>query len=257
MLTDKENETGADAAAGTPRTPRGADREAFVTRLQRVVSHWRSADRLARAMGVSPSAFRKWLKGEAEPSRERLVALADAAGVGIAWLAKGEGPPPRFREAPGPGGAGLRSDAGLDPRAFLVLPKRADQAAAAAGAVTPAPPDPQASAFIAFGHDWIRRSFAIEPEDLMLETAVGESMQPTVQDGDLLLIDATDRRFREFGIYVLEYAGQRLVKRVQRKLDGSLLLISDNTVYELERIPPERAREVKVLGRVVWSGGKL
>jgi hypothetical protein len=33
MLTDKENETGADAAAETPRTPRGADREAFVTRL--------------------------------------------------------------------------------------------------------------------------------------------------------------------------------------------------------------------------------
>lgn len=256
MPRDRETEAVAEAAADIPRTARGADREAFVARLQRIVGHWRSADRLARAMGVSPSAFRKWLKGEAEPSRERLVALADAAGVGIAWLAKGEGPQPRFRDA-ARAGAGAALMAGVDPQAFLVLPRHAEDAAAAAGAETPAPPDAQASAFIAFGHDWIRRSFGVGPEDLMLESAVGESMQPTVKDGDLLLVDTTDRRFREFGVYILEYAGQRLVKRVQRKLDDGLLLISDNTAYEAERIPPERAREVKVLGRVVWSGGRL
>ncbi len=248
MSPESATQTKADSSS----RPRGADREAFVTRLQHIVSHWRSADRLARAMDVSPSAFRKWLKGEAEPSRERLVALADAAGVSIAWLAKGEGPQPRFRGARANGTA----DGGLDPDRFLVLPKHAEQAAAA-GALTPAPPEGQASAFMAFGHDWIRRSFAIEPEDLMLETAVGESMVPTIHDGDLLLIDTTDRRFREFGIYVLEFTGQRLVKRVQRKLDGSLLLISDNEIYEPERIPPERTDGVKVLGRVVWSGGKL
>jgi phage repressor protein C with HTH and peptisase S24 domain len=245
-------ETQQPKAVGSSRS-RGADREAFVARLQHIVSHWRSADRLARAMDVSPSAFRKWLKGEAEPSRERLVALAEAAGVSIAWLAKGEGPLPRLRNARVDGG----SEGGLDPERFLVLPKYAEQAAAAAGSVTPAPPESQASAFIAFGHDWIRRSFSIEPEDLMLETAVGESMVPTIHDGDLLLVDTTDRRFREFGIYVLEYVGQRLVKRVQRKLDGSLLLISDNAIYEPERIPPERTEGVEVLGRVVWSGGKL
>src|SRR5712671_1202045 len=87
---------------------RGAERSAFVGRLQTILTHWPSADRLARAMGVSPSAFRKWLKGEAEPSRERLIALARAAGVGVAWLAEGEGPEPAFepignRRSTGPG----------------------------------------------------------------------------------------------------------------------------------------------------------
>ncbi|MEO8713385.1 MAG: helix-turn-helix transcriptional regulator [Acetobacteraceae bacterium] len=242
-----------EATPGRPPAPPGAERDAFVARLQRIVGHWRSADRLARAMGVSPSAFRKWLKGEAEPSRERLVALAEASGVGIAWLATGEGPQPRFREAKGT----ALADGALDPSQFLVLPKPMEGKAAAAGAVTPMPPDAQASAFVAFGHDWIRRSFGIEPENLTLETAVGESMSPTIADGDMLLIDSTDRRFREFGIYVLEYGGQRLVKRVQRKLDGSLVLISDNAVYEPERIADDRASAVKALGRVVWSGGKL
>ncbi len=237
----------------SPSGPRGAERAAFVARLQLIVNHWRSADRLARAMGVSPSAFRKWLKGEAEPSRERLVALAETAGVAIAWLARGEGPPPRFPRSQDDGAAG---EIGFDHGQFLVLPKRAEEAAAA-GSETPSLPTAQASAYVAFGHDWIRRCFSIEPEDLMLESAVGELMRPTIQDGALLLIDTTDRRFREFGVYVLEFAGERVVKRVQRKLDGSLLLISDNAIYEPERIPPDRARDVRVIGRVVWAGGKL
>ena len=78
---------------------RGSDRAGFVARLHVILRQWPSADRLARAVGVSPSAFRKWLRGEAEPSRERLVALADAAGVDIGWLAKGEGQEPIFRPA--------------------------------------------------------------------------------------------------------------------------------------------------------------
>jgi transcriptional regulator with XRE-family HTH domain len=92
MARVNKNVEGATGTVGGS----GADKPAFVERLKTILAHWPSADRLARAMGVSPSAFRKWLKGEAEPSRERLVALARAAGVGVAWLAEGEGPPPSF-----------------------------------------------------------------------------------------------------------------------------------------------------------------
>jgi transcriptional regulator with XRE-family HTH domain len=111
-------------------------------RLQIILRHWPSADRLARAMGVSPSAFRKWLRGEAEPSRERLVALADAAHVSIGWLAKGEGPEPRFA-APEAGAARGRSapaEGGVDTGRFVLLPKHAE--AVAAGAGPPAAPPP-------------------------------------------------------------------------------------------------------------------
>ena len=102
---------------------------------------------------------------------------------------------------------------------------------------------------------WVRSTFGIEPERLLLETAVGESMLPGIQDGDLLLVDATENRFRSFGVYVLEIAGERLVKRVQPKLDGSLTLISDNAAYETEHIPPAQAADVQVVGRVIWTCG--
>src|SRR5579875_3814761 len=87
----------------SPQKQLQGERAEFVARLAMIARHWPSVERLARAAGVSPSAFRKWLKGEAEPSRERLVALADAAHVGIAWLARGEGPEPHLREVRNPG----------------------------------------------------------------------------------------------------------------------------------------------------------
>jgi phage repressor protein C with HTH and peptisase S24 domain len=205
-------------------------------------------------MGVSPSAFRKWLKGEAEPSRERLVALARAAGVGVAWLAEGEGPMPAFESSGGRRRSDGRAAATeMDWSQFVLLPHRAE--AAAAGSVTP--PDPSGTEWIALRHDWIRAVCQVEPNELTLETATGESMTPTIRDGNTLLIDTTDRTFRNFGIYVLEINGQRLVKRVQRKHDGSLVLISDNTAYQPDAVDKAAADDVRVIGRVVWSGGPV
>ena len=90
-----------------------------------------------------------------------------------------------------------------------------------------------------------------------METAVGESMLPNIRDGDLLLVDTTEKRFRAFGVYVLEIAGERLVKRVQPKLNGSLTLISDNATYEPEYISPAQAEDIAVVGRVVWTCGPI
>jgi len=142
-------------------------RGTFIARLQAILRSWPSADRLARATGVSPSAFRKWLRGEAEPSRERLVALAHAAGVSVGWLANGEGPETaascRDRLPPSPVHT-------LDQRDYLLLPKRPE--AAAAGSSN-RPPPPRPIEFVALRQDWVRSTLGIEPEHLLLETAVG------------------------------------------------------------------------------------
>jgi phage repressor protein C with HTH and peptisase S24 domain len=206
-------------------------------------------------MGVSPSALRKWLKGEAEPSRERLIALARATGVGVAWLAEGEGPEPVFESASANRRRTGSPDAAdeTDWNQFVLLPRRPE--AAAAGSATPAPPS--GTEFLALRHDWIRTVCGVEPDQVVLETAVGESMTPTVKDGNTLLIDSTDRTFRNFGIYVLEINGQRLVKRVQRKHDGSLVLISDNSAYQPDYVDKAAADDVTVIGRVVWVGGTV
>jgi phage repressor protein C with HTH and peptisase S24 domain len=230
----------------------GGDRASFVSRLQHVVAQWPSADRLAKATGVSPSAFRKWLKGEAEPSRDRLVALAGAAGVTVSWLAQGEGPEPSLVVL-GARGEEAAYLVNSDGPSFLVLPKLAVSAAAGAGRQS----SQSATNFIGFRHDWLQASFGLEPQDILLETVVGDSMEPNIHSGDILLVNATDQTFRNFGIYVITVRDERLVKRVQRKFDGSLILISDNQRYQPEIISPDLAGEVEVIGRVIWRGGAI
>ncbi len=178
-----------------------------------------------------------------------------AEGRGRTWLAEGEGPAPAF-ESPGGGRRRLgerESGTELDWSRFVLLPHRAE--AAAAGSETP--PDPSGTEWMALRHDWVRTVCKVEPTELALETAIGESMTPTIRDGNTLLIDTTDRTFRNFGVYVLEINGQRLVKRVQRKHDGSLVLISDNAAYLPDAVDKDAADDVKVVGRVVWSGGPV
>ena len=232
---------------------RGGERQAFVARLLYVLEHWPSADKLAKAAGISPSALRKWLRGEAEPSRERLITFADAAGVEIAWLVRGEGEQPQLADASSRRRDGFGRDESGHPPAdeFLLLPHRPKTAAAGSGK-----PEPEVPAeFIAFRRDWIRAVFDLDPDQVMLISAAGDSMEPGIRDGDLLLIDTRQAAFSEFGIYVFEARGERLVKRVQRKFDGTLYVISDNTVYQPEVISSELATEIKVIGKVIWRGG--
>ncbi len=236
-------------------TATGADQAGFAARLQFVVQQWPSADRLAKATGVSPSAFRKWLKGVAEPGRDRLVALADAAGVSVSWLIRGEGAAPDplalAARARSPGPAGVSSPVSM--ARYLLLPKRPEAATAGAGLRKTDEP----TEFLGFRHDWLRGTFGRDAGDLIMEIAVGDSMEPGIRDGDALLVDTKEQTFRDFGIYVFEARGERLVKRVQRKFDGSLILISDNRVYQPESIPADLAKEVHVVGRVIWRGGRV
>ena len=201
-------------------------------------------------MGVSPSALRKWLKGEAEPSRERLIALADTAQVSIGWLAKGEGPEPAFNGGNGAARRARVADESRDPmqQRFVLPPRRggsADGRSAPHGE------------FLAFNRDWIRLNLKAEPENLIVEIASGKEMEPTVRAGDLLLIDTTERALHQCGVYLLDIGGERLLKRVQRKLDGSVVLISDNPAYMPDILPVDVAKSVSAVGRVIWSGGTI
>ena len=80
----------------------------------------------------------------------------------------------------------------------------------------------------------------------------GDSMDPTLRDGDEILVDRTPRPLR-VGIHVLRLDDVLLVKRIERAGER-IRMISDNRAYpEIER----DAGEVEIVGRVVWKGGRL
>ena len=82
----------------------------------------------------------------------------------------------------------------------------------------------------------------------------GESMTPTLNHGDDIMVDHRDNmnRLRD-GIYVLRLDGVLLVKRVATGMRrGEFSILSDNNLYpSWMNVDPAL---VTIVGRVVWSG---
>jgi phage repressor protein C with HTH and peptisase S24 domain len=111
--------------------------------------------------------------------------------------------------------------------------------------------------FVFFKEEWIERCLGVPTKDLALLTVKGDSMNPTLNDGDMILVDLRVSRVKDSAIYVLEFGKSFLVQRIQRRLDGSLVIKGDNPLYEPEILPKEGVESLKVLGRVVWSGRRM
>jgi SOS-response transcriptional repressor LexA len=105
---------------------------------------------------------------------------------------------------------------------------------------------------IPFSRQLLRRS-GVRPEDVHAIRTRGDSMTPTIQDGQILLIDRSVRRVRQDAVYALSIDDDIRIKRVQRSFDGSLTLKSDNPAYEPELLSPADAETLRIEGRVFWT----
>jgi hypothetical protein len=103
-----------------------------------------------------------------------------------------------------------------------------------------------------FSRRWLRQQ-GLEPRMLSAIAVDGDSMEPTLRDGDEILVDATPRPLRD-GIHVVRTVGALLVKRLETGRPGLVVLKSDNPAYDPIELP---LYEVEVVGRVVWKGGRL
>jgi phage repressor protein C with HTH and peptisase S24 domain len=103
-----------------------------------------------------------------------------------------------------------------------------------------------------FSGRWLRQQ-GLDPAMLSVIEVEGDSMDPTLRDGDEILVDRSPRALRS-GLHVIRLDDVLLVKRLEPGSAGTLQIISDNPAYP--RL--ERARaDVVVIGRVVWKGGRI
>ena len=75
----------------------------------------------------------------------------------------------------------------------------------------------------------------------------GDSMYPTLHDGDLIICDDLGYDGNE-GIYAIIYGGKGYVKRLQKTLSG-VKIISDNTVYPVMEVNDE-SEDLHIIGKV-------
>ncbi len=219
----------------------GDSSDEFRLRLDQVLRQFASVADLARAVGVSDNAIYKWMSGRGQPSVTNLVALARAARVSVEWLATG-------RELSGTK-HGHRPTG--QPGDYVFVPRYDVKEPAARGGTIRSE---QIVDYLAFKLDWVRSRLNTDPRNLLLIEALGDSMAPTLEEADLLLVDLGEPRFRNDGVYVLRRQHDLAVKRVQRRPDGSLLVKSDNPAYESSVVAND---SIRVIGRVIWAAGRL
>ncbi|UYT08170.1 XRE family transcriptional regulator [Treponema denticola] len=74
----------------------------------------------------------------------------------------------------------------------------------------------------------------------------GDSMEPTLSRGDMIVCDSCG--WSGEGIYAIQMEGSGFVKRLSRK-PGKLVVISDNPIYMPYEVPFE-SEDIRIIGRV-------
>jgi phage repressor protein C with HTH and peptisase S24 domain len=103
-----------------------------------------------------------------------------------------------------------------------------------------------------YGRDWLRAQ-GLSASQLSVIAVAGDSMIPTLHDGDEILIDRSPRPPRD-GVHVVRVGDALLVKRLVFERPGQVRVISDNRSYDPYDLPLD---EVSVVGRVVWKCGRI
>lgn len=108
-----------------------------------------------------------------------------------------------------------------------------------------------------FDEDWLKKLTQSKAASLSIIRVLGDSMEPTLFDGDEVMVDLGDGQSRlRDGIYVLRMDDMLNVKRIAIEPKGrQISVISDNPSYptwqSMER------RSINIVGRVLWFGRKL
>ncbi|RYD90441.1 MAG: helix-turn-helix transcriptional regulator, partial [Sphingomonadales bacterium] len=89
---------------------------------------------------------------------------------------------------------------------------------------------------------------------LSIIRVAGDSMEPTLRDGDDILVDRSVSTVRPGAIHVLRVDDMLLVKRLVRE-GGAYVIRSDNPAFADVRI--EDTASMTVIGRVLWCGRRL
>ena len=111
--------------------------------------------------------------------------------------------------------------------------------------------------YFAFDERWLKALTPSTPSNLSIVRVEGDSMAPTLNAGDDILVDLGDcaERLRD-GIYVLRIDDALVVKRLALNPLGKRVTVqSDNPAYP--DWPDCSLGEINCIGRVIWSGRRV
>lgn len=222
----------------------------------------------ADLLSISKNTILRYEKGYSVPDVVTVRKICDAAKVSLEWLVSGEGPmrPGDVQEQaacpacqvkevaadPQPytidenGQVRIPRWQNPDPDMFDYVPMAEAKLSAGGGCFVISE---DIEGYYAFRKNWLRR-VSSSPSNMVLMRIAGDSMAPTIQEDDTVMIDIGRRDIRDGMIYALRVDSTVMIKRLSFRIGGKVLIISDNRAeydaYEAN------VKDLHVIGQVIF-----
>ncbi|MCL1048427.1 helix-turn-helix domain-containing protein [Shewanella abyssi] len=222
-------------------------KETFAERLEIAIGST-SVRAFANAIDISEGALRKYLKGMSLPQIDKAILMAKQANVSLTWLLAGEEEQPAADS-----GTAIAIAISEFNEEFILIPGYHIAVSTGHGKICP---NEQIKRHLAFRRKWLKfRGF--EADSLAVVFASGDSMEPTIHNNNTLLVNTADTKLTDGSIFVLRFGDELYAKRLQKRFDGDILLISDNKEYEDQIVKANELDKLQIIGKVVWIGKDL
>lgn len=191
---------------------------------------------IADAVGVTKPAVAYWAKGNL-PAGQKLEALCEYLGVHPSFLQYGTTEIPAVSTV-------IDDDT-------VSIPVLNIDGSCGHGAIAPIA---EVVKLVQVAKSWIfARSAGANLNSLHIINAYGDSMAPSIKDGDFVIVDTSKTEIRGNGVYAVQYGDNTFIKRVQVRIDGSVSLISDNPKYETETVNRDDLSMLRIVGKCIIS----
>jgi phage repressor protein C with HTH and peptisase S24 domain len=202
----------------------------------------------AKTLGFSSSYISEVESGKTKPSLELLLKISQITKHSLHWLLTGEGP--LFIEATA---SMVREDSAFYGALgeFTFVPKLLleDETGIEVKRI-----EEGARERYAFRRMWLNSKGNVE--DLVLLEVRGDSMDPTITDGDAVLIDCSKKQVLAGSMYALRFKNAVMVRRLQPIGAARIKVMSDNKLYDSYEIDLETGH-IEIIGQVIWIGREV
>jgi phage repressor protein C with HTH and peptisase S24 domain len=209
-----------------------------------------SIQQLSRKAGIAPTTLYDLERGD-QKSTTKLPLIADATGYESAWLQTGQGNK-SAEKLPDT----QNKDENLASEPTLTIPYYNEVKASAGHGYVPL--DEADVTLMRIAKRQLERH-GVPSKYAALVQVDGDSMSPTIEHRDTLLVDMADREPRESRIYLVRIEEVLMVKRIQR-IPRGVRLLSDNAAYPpIEIMDGEQREDIEMIGRIaiVWRQHSL
>lgn len=106
-----------------------------------------------------------------------------------------------------------------------------------------------------FPRAWLAALTDAPPSMLVFARGRGDSMMPTLIDGDIILIDKSQTDFRQQDVlWALTMGDAAMIKRLRVRPSGRIAILSDNATVPQDEVD---SSDIRIVGRVVFVGRRM